>query len=114
MPGQSDGTICKVSEMNKELPEISRRKFFPLPPPPTKEKFKLFKFPRTQKEKLYNPDLQNRSKPQPFHGRVRVSVSNKSNNSPYKEKKELHSCAREGWVVLIIEVVVPLPDFLSP
>lgn len=51
MPGHNDGTICKVSEMNKELPETSRRKFFPLAAPPhPKKKKKVLKFPRTRRE----------------------------------------------------------------
>lgn len=50
MPGHNDGTICKVSEMNKELPEASRREFFPLLPPYTPLKKRVLKFPRTPRE----------------------------------------------------------------
>lgn len=87
MPGHNDGTICKVSEMNKELPESLRRKFFPLPPHPLQKKKKSFKVPKDTKGKLYNPDLKNRSKPQTFHGTVCVSVSNKKKQLVLQREK---------------------------
>lgn len=78
--------------MNKELPEASRREFFPLlPPTPHTPKEKGFKVPKDTEGKRYNPDLQNRSKPQTFHGRVCVAVSIKGTTSATKrgEKRDV-------------------------
>lgn len=88
--------------------------FSTAPAPPPLKKRRVCKFPRTPREYFMTPISKTRSKPQTFHGTVHVSVSNKRNNERYKEKKEPFSYEREGWVALIIWIVVPIRGFLIP